>query len=409
MTSDLNADERITKIKIRIVNGNPFFAYLSLYLTFEEDTTGKRVGKDAGMSVNARGQVYYRKEFIDGITDDELLGVMCHEIFHLAFLHLTRAGRRNHLRWNISTDLCINTMLLANSYSLPKGIRANSRNEFVILGKVIKAVDTKTAEEIYDEIPDIPDDKPPMIYVTFDKHDIGDGEKIEGEVELTEAEMQKLETEWFNRVQTASVLAQQRGQLPAGLERYIDKLKEAEINWRVKLLRFVQFVIPHDQTWKSRSKVGHALGIYLPSLLKERIDIVIGVDTSGSIGEEEITKFLSEMVAIARSYKDRVSMRVLFHDVEIQGDYEIKNGNIDKIMSMKIRGGGATSHKLLFEKVRKDIRNCKCLISFTDGYSDIENIKLTDYKFKKMFVINKEGTIPKIKRNLAEIIKLRED
>lgn len=407
MTSDLNADERITKTKIRIVNGNPFFAYLSLYLTFEEDTTGKRVGKDAGMSVNARGQVYYRKEFIDGITDDELLGVMCHEIFHLAFLHLTRAGRRNHLRWNISTDLCINTMLLANSYSLPKGIRANSRNEFIILGKVVKEVDTKTAEEIYDEIPDIPDDKPPMIYVTFDKHDLGDGEKMEGEVELTEAEIQKLETEWFNRVQTASVLAQQRGQLPAGLERYIDKLKEAEINWRVKLLRFVQQSIPYDQTFQKRSKIGQVLGIYLPSLLKERMDITICVDTSGSIGKEELTKFLSEMVAIARSYKDRVSMRVLFHDTEVQADYEIKNGNIAKIMAMNIKGGGGTEFNGIVKYINKNFNNTKCVVWFTDGYGNaIKERK----RYPILWVLNKEGTddIIKSKNKQDKIIWLKE-
>lgn len=246
--SDMTAEERITKTKIRIVNGNPFFAYLSLYLTFEEDVTGKRVGKDAGMCVNAKGQVFYRKEFVDSISDDELLGVVVHEILHLVFLHLTRAGRRNHLRWNISTDLQNNTMLLANGYVLPKGIRANARNEFIILGKVIKDVDKLASEEIYSLIPDIPNDKPPMIYVTFDKHDIGEGDGDE-DVGLTESELQKLDIEWFNRVQTASVLAQQRGQLPVGLERYIDKLKEAEINWRVKLLRFVQQVVPHDQSW----------------------------------------------------------------------------------------------------------------------------------------------------------------
>lgn len=165
-------------------------------------------------------------------------------------------------------------------------------------------------------------------------------------------------------------------------------------------------IITHNS---KRSKIGQALGIYLPSLTKEKIDIVIGVDTSGSIGEEELTKFLSEMVAIARIYRDRVSMRVLFHDTEVQADYEIKNGNIAKILAMKIKGGGGTSHKYLFDKVKKEIRNCKCLISFTDGFSDIEDINLTDYRFRKMFVINKEGTIPKIKRNLAEIIKLKED
>lgn len=400
----MNAEERITRTKIRIVNGNPFFAYLSLYLKIEEDKL-KRIQNNAGMSVNPKGEVFYKKEFVDRITDDELLGVINHEISHLALLHLVRIGRRNNLKWNIATDLIINTMLLNNGYSLPKGIRA-SKNQFEVLGVVIDEIDKKTAEEIYEEMPEIPETKQQKIYVTFDNHETG---KEGDEKELTEAEIQRLETEWFNRVQTALVLSQQRGQLPAGLERYIDKLKDVEINWRVFLWKFIQQFIPVDYSWAKRSKKGHALGIYLPDTIKEKIEIIIGIDTSGSIGQEELTKFLTEVINMARTFREIITMRILFHDVEIQGDYTISNGNVQKIMAMKIKGGGGTSHKFLFDKVKNETKNCQCLVSFTDGYSDIEEIELDDYYFSKLFVINKSGTIPKIPKGKATFIKLKDD
>jgi len=398
-----SAEERMMKAKINITYSNPFFAYLSLYLTIEED----KIGIIPKMAVSPTGHLWYRKEFVDEITDAQLLGVVKHEILHLGLLHLVRGGRRQHLKWNIATDVAVNTILLANGEELPKGMKPNSRNQFVVLNKVIENVDKKSAEEIYDELPDIPEQKG-EVYVTFDIHQSGDNKDGKG-VELTESELQKLETEWFNKVQTAMVLAQQRGKLPLGMDRYVDKLKEVEINWRVVLRRFIQQVIPSDYTWSSRSKKGYALDFYLPNTTKEKIDIVVSIDPSGSIGNDELTKFLSEIIGIAKAFREVVDMRILFHDVDVQADYIVKNGSIPAIMAMKVKGGGGTSHKPLFEKIKKDIRDCKCLVSFTDGCSDIEDIKLDDYRFSKLFIINKNGMIPKKRKGEAIFIKLKDD
>lgn len=401
----MEAEDRIMKTKIKIVNGNPFFAYLSLYLNIEEDKVG-RIPKDCGMAVNPEGRLWYRKEFIDSITDAELLGVVKHEILHLALLHLVRIGRRHNFKWNISTDLVANTMLLANGDELPKGLRPNQRNEFVVVGKIITEIDKKSAEEIYDELPEIPETKV-KVFISWDNHETSKGDKKEEE--LTEAELQNLETDWFNKVKVAMLYAQQRGQLPKGLERYVDKLKEAEINWRVTLMRYIQKHIPTDYTWSQRSKKSNALGIYLPNTIKDKITGVVSVDTSGSIEELELTKFISEILSIARTFRETIDMRIMFHDVDVQGDYFIKNGSIPQIMAMKIKGGGGTSHKPLFKKINEEVKDCRFVVCFTDGCSDIEDIKLDKYKFDKMFIINKKGIIPQIKKGSAIIIKLKGD
>jgi len=399
-----SAEERIMKAKINITYSNPFFAYLSLYLNIEEDKFGI-IPKNCGMSVSPTGHLYYRKEFVDEITDAQLIGVLNHELMHLALLHLTRCGRRNHLCWNISADLAANCILLKNGYELPKCLKPNNKNQFVIQSKTIENIDEKSAEEIYEELPDIPEQKVAGIYITFDNHE-KEGDKGEP---LTESELQNLETEWFNKVQTAMVLAQQRGKLPLGLERYLNKLKEVEINWRVVLRRFIQQSIPVDYSWNRPSKKSISCGCYLPSTLKEKINIVVGVDTSGSIGQEELTKFLSEIIGIAKTFREVIDMRIMFHDVEVHGDYLIRNGSIPQIMAMKVKGGGGTSHHPFLDKVKKDVKDCKCIVSFTDGWSDIEHIKLEDYKFNKLFIINKQGTIPKTKKGEATFIKLKDD
>lgn len=402
------AEERIMKTKIKITCLNPFFAYLSLYLTTEEDKL-EIVPKNCGMSISPTGHLLYRKEFIDEITDPQLLGVLLHEILHVSLFHLIRCGRRNPLMWNISIDLIANTILLKNGYELPKGIKPNSKNQFIIFNKVIKDIDKKAAEDIYLELPEIPEEKS-NIYRPFDEHGISQKNKKNGKMQpLTESELQELETEWINRTQIAMIMAQQRGKLPLGLERYINKLKNFEINYKVILRRFIQQSIPMDYNWMKPSKKSIACGCYLPNTLKDKIDVVIGVDTSSSIEKKELTKFLSEVIGIAKSFREAINMRIMFHDTKVQADYMVKNGNIPKIMAIKPKGGGGTSHKDLLNKITKEVRNCKCLISYTDGYSDIEDLDLNSYRFPKLFIINKEGTIPKIKKGEAIFIKLKND
>jgi hypothetical protein len=56
----------------------------------------------------------------------------------------------------------------------------------------------------------------------------------------------------------------------------------------------------------------------------------LAIDTSGSIGQEELTDFLSEIVGMAKGFKDKLNMTLLTHDCIIQNDYSVENGNIAK-------------------------------------------------------------------------------
>jgi predicted metal-dependent peptidase len=146
-------------------------------------------------------------------------------------------------------------------------------------------------------------------------------------------------------------------------------------------------------TYSRPNKKSICSGFYIPDTLKEKIDVLIAIDTSGSIGQKELTDFLSEIVGMAKGFKDKINMILLTHDTEVQNDYTIENGNIAKIMKLKIEGGGGTSHGPVFDYIKEKHRKTKLAICFTDGFSDFESIKWADYgSFKKMFVISSGGT-----------------
>jgi predicted metal-dependent peptidase len=407
----MDTEERLVKAKIKLQSRSPFFSYLALYVKFRK-VDKNALGGTYTMGVSPDGILYYNDEWIESLTDEEIIGVLCHEILHLSLLHLLRRGNREHDKWNIAVDLAVNKILIDDGFDLPKGgLIPDSYGEFKFPAHMlknekqytIKDLKGKTGEMIYEELPEFASRKSGTIYVKgFDMHseEKGQGKKGEGEGkgeekivgrELTGTEKSEMENEWLNRLEEAYVSAKQRGNVPAGIERYIDEIKKSQINWKALLQKYVQALIPNDFTWLRRSKRSVATGIYLPNVKKEKIDVCVGIDLSGSIGKDKLTEFLSEIIGLAKAYQSAITMRLLTHDVDVHNDYIIANGNVAKIKALKLKGGGGTSHKPIFDYVKEKVKDCRAVIFFTDGYSDIKDIDFKKYNFNKIFVINKFG------------------
>jgi predicted metal-dependent peptidase len=149
--------DRVIQAKIKIINGNPYFAEVTLYVTIEEDIH-KILDPWAGMCITQDDMIYYNPEFVKSLKDDELIFCILHEVMHRVFLHIERGYGKPNLKWNIAIDLVVNTLLKNNGYKPPHGvILPDSNDNFIISGKNIKNISSKTAEEIYDELPNIPE------------------------------------------------------------------------------------------------------------------------------------------------------------------------------------------------------------------------------------------------------------
>ena len=407
----LDTEDKITRAKIQIQKRNSFFAYLGLYMEFKES---KDLPDYAGMGVDIKGNCFYRKEFVDKLNPNELEAVIIHEILHLSLLHLLRRGNRHPEIWNLVADSCVNYILKENGFTLPDGcIIPDYNNEVTLLGQTLKDCDKKTAEELYDNLK-IPKPKVFNVYLQELKDGKGkDGKKrfdvhIEGKKTLTAKEKKKIKDDWLNKVQEAVTIAKMKGDVPRGMERLVENLHKEQINWRALLYNYISNQIPYNHTYSSPHKKSVSCGYYLPNTLKEKIDIVIGIDASGSIGQKELADFLSEIIGIARAFQERIDMRLITHEVDVTNDCLIENGNIDKIKKMKIKGGGGTSHIKPIKYIKDKVADCKCVIWLTDGYSDLNEIKFKDYPFDNLFVITKDGDDEQLKGKNCQVIKLRE-
>lgn len=390
----MNTEDRITRARIQLQRDNPFWAYLSLYLKFQEIEKGKMMCDTIGIDI--KGNVFYVKEFVDGLSDDELKGVIAHELGHLIYLTELRQGSRNRDKWNCATDLCINFLLKSNNFKLPKDCLSPDCNDnFEIKGiKTIEKISEKTAEEIYDLFPEI-EQKGNKYIITSGK---SKGEKV-GEVldvhikgsdgkELSEEEKRELTKSWLDKVEEGYTIAKMKGDIPSGIERLISNLHQSKVNWKALLLRYVQSYIPKDYCYTFPSKKSIASQIYLPSTTKECMEIYCCIDLSGSIGQEELNEFLSEIVGIARAFRGRIKFHLWTHETSVNEKYIVENGDVKKILGLKLHGNGGTSHKDCFDKLAKE-RDCKVGIFFTDGLSDIEEGDKP--KYPVIWVVSKNG------------------
>ena len=171
-----------------------------------------------------------------------------------------------------------------------------------------------------------------------------------------------------------SGMAQSRefGKLPASLREMISDLLNPKIPWYVMLEQYIQKSIISDWRWNppNRRLVGH--DIHLPSTTKEFLNVVVALDTSGSISHNELTSFASEAHAIISSFAT-VRMILIDCDAKVQYVSYIEAGqSIDGTMlpweGRAFIGRGGTSFIPVFEWIEENNEDPDLMLYFTDGY-----------------------------------------
>jgi predicted metal-dependent peptidase len=160
------------------------------------------------------------------------------------------------------------------------------------------------------------------------------------------------------------------GRMGAKIPRVISDLLEPKVDWRDALREFVSSSTKGNDefTWRRMNKRQMANDIYLPSVMNESIgEIIVAIDTSGSIGGAEITEFATELVSICEVCQPEV-VRVLWWDTEVHGEQVFKDNYSDIAKMLKPLGGGGTKVSCVSEYVNKHKLTAECCIVFTDGY-----------------------------------------
>ena len=413
MLSHLTEAERIIKAKIDLQASNPFFAYILLNFDIRPEDGTK--GDVPTMAVDKYGHLYWNQDFVKTLSDAELAAVLCHEAMHVATLTFPRQGSRDMNLWNIATDLIINTLLKSDGMSLPADvILPNNKDCWEMTGKdkkkfKLEKVSEKTAEEIYDFIINHAEVIKESLNMdgdgnydgAIDKHlkgNAGSGEDDKDSEESSNANTER----WKQAAVEAATQAKMRGKSKAWMDRMIDGILNPQINWKAKLQQFITRDLPVDYTMRRPGRRYYSTGIYYPSIIRENLEIVIAIDTSGSISDEEYKMFLSEVLGICKGF-EQINARIIFWSTEITDDLNVNKSESDMLINYKFGSTGGTTMSCVAEYVRDKGINSQLYIFFTDGCTE-PNPKVPDGN--KLFVLSKNGT-DEIVKKYGPVCKLK--
>ena len=387
--------QKLTRARVQLLLKQPFFGTLSLRL--------KLIPGTLPTMATDGSRIVYNPAFVDELKPAELEGTLAHEVLHCALGHQCRRGERDPELWNEAADFAINPILIGNGFVLPAG------------ALIDPSFNNLSAEEIYARLLRRTSEgngaaKPPQQQTNAgggmatgpqgtdgtapsnpkpdashqpisDQRGRTTGEAARpasmrpggfGEVQdatdehghtASPAEKRRQEHEWGVAAEQAQRSAKAWGHEPAGIERPLSESHQSMQDWRAILRDFVAATTPSDYRWTPPNRRYIASGLYLPSIERRGLgEIVIAVDTSGSIGRLELEQFAGEISAISEEAQPE-AIHVVYCDAAVQSAQEFR---ASEPVQLEPKGGGGTDFCPVFEWVTEKDLAPACLIYLTD-------------------------------------------
>ena len=106
---------------------------------------------------------------------------------------------------------------------------------------------------------------------------------------------------------------------------------------------------------------------------------------------------------------NNIEITIIVCDAQVHETYVVRNGDIPRIMALKVSGGGGTSHFPVSEWVVKNKPMAKVLVALSDGYSDIpEAFKKLPATCDRVICLSENGCDPKALEGCGRIVKMED-
>ena len=293
-------------------------------------------------------RIYFNPSFFSSLKKPERIGVLAHEIMHVALMHMIRLGTRDHSVYNQAGDYVINDILRNSGYILPEPHLYDAKYH------------GWSTEEVYDDLikEGAGQDKPNILGGDIDYSE-GESSEVKGDIATSVQD-----TVMKARAQ-AKMDSNEQGTIPGEVDRLIDELINPVLDWTQLLARFMDSNAKNDYTW-TRPNKRFFPNHYMPSMYSESIDnVTVTVDTSGSVSDDMLSEILTEIKNVYDTYQPN-NMTIIDCDSSIHHIHHVDDST--DIMSLKFTGGGGTSFIPPLDYCKEHGTNV--LLYFTDLYAE---------------------------------------
>lgn len=348
--------DKIAKIAKNLIFVEPFYGLFLIGLNkkYRDDIP------TAGVSKNGIGvDLSINPTFVEGLPDLHIQGLLKHELLHIAFNHLIlRDMFKDKNLFNIAADLEINQyideehlpiggLLLSTFPELKLPIKAGTKVYYDILSKAKENGTSETLNNILSQM----DGNSKYDHPTWDEFD-----------NLSESDKKLITKQIEHQLkETAETVSKRQGSIPGELSELINRINTIEppkFDWRGYLRRFVGSSVV-IYTKKLRRKFNKRY-IENPGLkIKHKNNILVGIDTSGSVSSSELKEFAQELV----------HMHKTGHVITIaQCDTSIKSVEVfNPKKDLSVKGRGGTNFQPVIDLFNNSKSKYTALIYLTDG------------------------------------------
>lgn len=350
---------------------------------------------------------FYNPQYIDNLKSAEVQFVLAHEALHCALSHFARREHRVKRRWDLACDYAINPLLQKEGLTAPE------------CSLFMKPYDGMTAEEIYPLIKDNDQsqtldqhlyDKPDQDEGGQDKKDNPLDQKPDAQQKpgqshkpkqkdsdpsksnrskqgkgghhaqadinqsgtqktppepLSEQQKNNLSTQWQQRMAGAAQQAMQAGKMGEGMARMIDFMLQPQLPWRHLVTRYFNNTARDDYSY-TRPSSRRGEPAILPSLRSAQLNAVVAVDVSGSVDDEELSEFVSEVNALKSQVRSKITLLACDSRLNTASPWVFEPWDLCAL-PQSLTGGGGTKFTPVFDWVAKQDVAPDVLIYFTDG------------------------------------------
>lgn len=383
----------LTDDTVYLVMNQRFFAALAVEMKKNITTD---VPYAAVNIINSIMQLYINPLTYPKLPKRERIGILIHEILHLALEHVTRYNdlpddEKNHYYWNLATDCAINQLVPNNaSIGLP---------DWVYFPETFKkyGIDMPpnlSADEYYNILLANKEKVPDDLNSGGGSNGNGDGESSDGksgdssnnpsqnegannpsqnggtkgQAKHENWHKKWKESEGSRKMNEAAVknaltkaFTREAGSVPGNLKRHILDIIESKVPW-YKMFEQMWAKYLRGNVVRTPKRESRRLGeLAKGRRTKPKLSVVVIADTSMSITGENLSQYTGQIVKI---WKSGVKITVIEADAAITDVYEFKG----KINRVQYEGGGGTSFIPPFEHILKKRMDADLVIYLTDGY-----------------------------------------
>jgi predicted metal-dependent peptidase len=357
------------------------------YLLFKFDVSYGECQTARATMINNQYKIEIGEKFWNSLNHSERAFLLFHEVMHIFLLHFGRMKDCNYnpILWNIATDYFINYTL--KGYSVDVNTKRQMQDQRIVkylsmprIGLYESKFIGMSADEIYDELLKDAD--------SYSEDDLFD--EI-GDSWSTEEQESQLRRDITSAVVVGGSMGSGIGDTEAGILRTLADIVKPKINWKDFLKTEVDRNSFQRYTYNKYNKLSGT--ILFPKRVGEFVRVVFGVDTSGSMSEEELRIALGGIYEILNQYEEW-ELILITCDVKAHtlGHYKSENGDTFENINKTFIGGGGTDMTAIVDEANRlflDEGIDVCVI-YTDG--DIPKIK-APILCETIFLITPSGTM----------------